>query len=72
MKIIAIDVFQHEPATDSPLLDAPNVILTPHNAGLTGESNRRLAQHAAEEVEHALRGEPLRWCLNPETLPARR
>lgn len=64
----AIDVFEREPPTDSPLLSAPNVLLSPHNAGVTQESSRRMAVHAAEEVERVLGGRPPKWCLNPEVL----
>ncbi len=66
----AIDVFAEEPPASSPLLDAPNVLLTPHFAGLTVESNRRMAVHAAAEVRRVLAGEPPRWCINPAALEA--
>lgn len=66
----AIDVFADEPPGSSPLVEAPNVLLTPHFAGLTVESNRRMAVHAAEEIRRVLAGEPPRWCINPAVLGA--
>ena len=66
----AIDVFEQEPPASSPLLHAPNVTLSPHFAGLTVESNRRMAVHAASEVRRVLAGEPPRWCINPAALGA--
>jgi len=66
----AIDVFEREPPVSSPLLLAPNVTLSPHFAGLTVESNRRMAVHAAEEIRRVLAGEPPRWCINPGVLGA--
>ncbi len=64
----AIDVFEQEPPLNSPLHDAPNLIMSPHFAGLTIESNRRMALHAADEIRRVLAGEAPRWCLNPEAL----
>ncbi len=64
----AIDVFEQEPPTDSPLLLAPNALLSPHNAGVTEESSRMMAVHAAEEVERVLGGQRPKWCLNAEVL----
>jgi len=66
----AIDVFAEEPPASSPLLLAPNVTLSPHFAGLTVESNRRMAVHAASEIRRVLAGEPPRWCINPAALEA--
>ena len=66
----AIDVFAQEPPASSPLLQAPNVLLSPHFAGLTVESNRRMAVHAAAEIRRVLAGEPPRWCINPAALGA--
>ena len=66
----AIDVFAQEPPASSPLLQAPNVLLSPHFAGLTVESNRRMAVHAAAEIRRVLAGEAPRWCINPAALGA--
>jgi (S)-sulfolactate dehydrogenase len=56
----AIDVFANEPlAADSPLATAPNIILTPHIAGLTVEANGRVSDLIARRVAESLRG-PLR------------
>jgi D-3-phosphoglycerate dehydrogenase len=46
-----IDVFADEPpAPDSPLLSAPNALLSPHNAGVTDESMVRMATEAAANL----------------------
>jgi (S)-sulfolactate dehydrogenase len=56
----AIDVFDHEPV--DPLYgqrfeDVPNLILTPHIAGVTEESNVRVSRMTAELVRSVLVGE---------------
>lgn len=51
----ALDVFADEPLTrGSPLAEAPNLILTPHIAGLTVESNERVSSLVAQRVAAAL------------------
>jgi (S)-sulfolactate dehydrogenase len=51
----ALDVFDQEPlAAGSPLAGAPNLLLTPHIAGLTRESNERVSGMIAERVAAAL------------------
>ncbi len=64
----AIDVFEQEPPLDSSLHKAPNLVMSPHFAGLTVESNRRMALHSADEIRRVLGGEAPRWCMNPEVL----
>ncbi|WP_459616688.1 hydroxyacid dehydrogenase [Bordetella sp. 2513F-2] len=55
----AVDVFADEPLpAGSPLADAPNLILTPHIAGLTQEANQRVSSLVAQRVAEAL-GQPL-------------
>ena len=52
----ALDVFVEEPLpAGGPLADAPNLILTPHIAGVTAESNERVSGIVARLVAGALR-----------------
>lgn len=51
----AIDVFAEEPLPASPhFTDCPNLVLTPHVAGVTAESNERVSALIAEKVLEAL------------------
>ena len=53
----ALDVFDAEPLpAGSPLAGAPNLLLTPHVAGLTQEANARVSTMIAERVLAALAG----------------
>ena len=63
----AVDVLASEPATSSPLLDAPNAIITPHVAAQTTQAIDRMGMMAAEEVVRVLAGEAPRY---PVTAPA--
>jgi len=54
----ALDVFGNEPLpAGSPLADCPNLVLTPHIAGVTRESNMRVSTVIAQKVAAALTGE---------------
>lgn len=57
----ALDVFDHEPPGDSPLLRDERVIATPHLGAQTAEAQSRAALDIAEEILAALAGRPLRW-----------
>lgn len=50
----ALDVFQSEPITESPLFGMPNVIVTPHLGASTAEATDRAGFQAAEQVVAAL------------------
>ena len=51
----ALDVFEHEPLpAGSALVGAPRLLLTPHIAGVTVESNERVSAFIAERVAAAL------------------
>ena len=55
-------MFEHEPPTGSPLLDAPNTLLTPHLGASTAEAQVAVAEEVAEQVLDVLDGptRPLR------------
>ncbi len=70
-----IDVFEHEPPIDSPLLDAPNSVLTPHLGASTAEAQVLVAEEVAAQVIDVLAGRPARYAVNaplltPETAQA--
>ena len=51
----ALDVFEHEPLAASPAwANVPNLILTPHVAGVTAEANARVSEMIAQRVAAAL------------------
>lgn len=51
-----IDVFEKEPTVDSPLMDCPTAVLTPHTASLTLENYAEMNRAAAENVLNYLAG----------------
>lgn len=62
-----LDVYEQQPLRrDHPLLKLDNVILTPHAAGLTDESVKRMSQGAAEEAVRLIAYEKPRSLCNPE------
>ncbi len=61
----ALDVFADEPLpADSPLREAPNLILTPHLGASTDEAQELVAQEIAEGVRAALADGDLSKALN--------
>jgi D-3-phosphoglycerate dehydrogenase len=70
-----IDVFDAEPPTDSPLLTAPNTLLTPHLGASTAEAQILVAEEVAAQVLDVLAGRSARYAVNaplltPETARA--
>jgi D-3-phosphoglycerate dehydrogenase len=49
-----IDVFEIEPATESPLFDIPNVVCTPHLGASTTEAQENVALQVAEQMSDYL------------------
>ena len=65
----ALDVFPEEPlAGDSPFRNMPNVILSPHAAGLTIESKLQLGKTVADEFARFFAGEPLHHQVTADML----
>ena len=57
LKAAAVDVAAAEPIpADSPLLDAPNCIITPHMAWAPKESRQRILNPTAESIRSFLAG----------------
>jgi len=73
IRAAAIDVHEHEPynvfSGNSPLKDAPNLIVTPHAAFYSEAAAIELREMAASEVRRAIVGripDTLRNCINKE------
>jgi D-3-phosphoglycerate dehydrogenase/(S)-sulfolactate dehydrogenase len=59
----ALDVRVIEPPNDSLFKESPNVILTPHIAGITRESQAAINQVLVSEIEAALTGAPHKYAV---------
>jgi D-3-phosphoglycerate dehydrogenase len=69
----ALDVFATQPLPrDHPLFAFPNVLLTPHLAGITEESMERMGLGAIDEALRVLAGGLPVNLVNPEAVPAYR
>ncbi|MBP1931922.1 hydroxyacid dehydrogenase [Ammoniphilus resinae] len=65
IKGAGLDVFEVEPPLDdNPLFALENVLVTPHNAALTEQGRRKMAFHAAMEIDRVLSGEQPEWPVN--------
>ncbi len=70
-----LDVYAVEPPSSSPILEAPNTVLTPHLGASTAEAQVRVAVEAVEQVLDVLDGRPALYAVNaplvaPETAQA--
>lgn len=62
-----IDVFSEEPITrSSPLLNLPNVVLTPHIGSASVQTRIRMADLAVANAIAALAGQTMPCCVNPQ------
>ncbi len=65
----ALDVFAEEPlATDSPLLEQDDVIVTPHLGASTEAAQENVATSTAEQINAALLEEPVANALNAPSI----
>jgi D-3-phosphoglycerate dehydrogenase len=70
-----IDVYEKEPPLGSPLLGAPNTVLTPHLGASTAEAQILVAEEVAAQILDVLDGRSARYAVNaplltPETARA--
>jgi D-3-phosphoglycerate dehydrogenase len=67
LRAAALDVFEPEPMPSGhPFLGRPDLFLTPHIAGGSEESGRRMSMEAVEETLRILRGQAPLALVNPE------
>ena len=62
----AIDVLATEPPSGSPLLEAPNVVFTPHLGASTAEGQSRAGAIVADQVMKVLAGKRPDFVVNPK------
>jgi D-3-phosphoglycerate dehydrogenase len=64
------DVFSVEPAKENPLLDAPNVVCTPHLGAATSEAQENVALQVAEQMSDYLVHGAIANALNAPSVTA--
>lgn len=66
----AFDVFEVEPATNSPLFGIPNVVCTPHLGASTSEAQENVARQVAEQMSEYLTKGAVSNALNMPSISA--
>ena len=66
----AFDVFETEPATESPLFNLPNVVVTPHLGASTTEAQENVALQVAEQMSDYLLTGAVQNALNMPSVTA--
>ncbi len=61
----ALDVFEDEPPRAPELIDLPNLVLSPHNAGISVESIEEMTRRATASVLDVLSGRRPKHLANP-------
>ncbi|MBC8353751.1 MAG: phosphoglycerate dehydrogenase [Planctomycetes bacterium] len=65
---VALDVYENEPCTDSPLFKTPGVLATPHLGASTEEAQTQVAVEAVELMLNCLQTGEVRHAVNTATL----
>lgn len=66
----ALDVFDTEPTTESPLFDLPSVVVTPHLGASTREAQDKAGDAISDMVQLALNGDFVPWAVNVDAAEA--
>ena len=66
----AFDVFASEPATDNPMFNLPNVVVTPHLGASTNEAQENVAIQVAEQMSDFLVNGAVSNALNMPSISA--
>jgi len=66
----ALDVFEEEPPHNSPLLQLPQVITTPHLGASTVEAQQNVAVAVAKQCIEVLKGGSAKFVVNAPMIPA--
>lgn len=66
----ALDVYEKEPPFDSPLLELPQVITTPHLGASTVEAQQNVAVSVAKQCIEVLKGGTAKFVVNAPMIPA--
>ncbi len=66
----ALDVFEVEPATENPLFNLPNVVVTPHLGASTSEAQENVALQVAEQMSDYLLTGAVQNALNMPSVTA--
>ncbi len=66
----AFDVFESEPATDNPMFNLPNVVVTPHLGASTSEAQENVAIQVAEQMSDYLVNGAVTNALNMPSISA--
>lgn len=66
----ALDVFDAEPTTESPLFELDNIVVTPHLGASTAEAQDKAGDTIADMIELALAGEFVPYAVNVQAAEA--